>query len=156
MSAWTNLGENGVHVEGDTWALPCWEEYGICCHTLGGMCMVQKFTVLTDSWECDSMIMEVETMYNLMGFLEKLPSRYYAPLSDRELRRLARRWEGYAREAGMLGNYRAAGGFDWVEVSSSLSFPWSRYPEAWARLLLEDDVAAIVTARMMWGLPIFR
>jgi len=96
-------------------------------------------------------------MTNLERFLEEeLPKKYYAPLSDGELRQLARRWEGYAREAGMLGDYRAAGGFDWLEVSGNLVFPWSRHPEAWARLLLEDDVAAIVAARKMWGLPIFR
>ena len=102
------------------------------------------------------MIMEVETMTAIERFLEELPKDYYAPLSSEELRRLARRWESYAREAGCLGDYRAAGGFDWQEIVGSLPDPWGRYPEAWARLLLEEDVAAIVAARKMWGLPLFK
>jgi len=71
MSVWTDLSENGALVEGGSRAFPYWGGYGIRFHTLGDLCIVQKFTVLTDFRECDSMIMEVETMvlkiYTIFG-----------------------------------------------------------------------------------------
>jgi len=102
------------------------------------------------------MIMEVETMTNIERFLDSLPEEYFDPLSSDELGRLASRWEQYAREAGLLVDYRAAGGFNWSEICSSLISPWSGCAEVWARLLLEDDVAAIAAARWMWGFPLFK
>jgi len=93
---------------------------------------------------------------NLERELEDLLAEYHEPLSDKEMLRVAQIWRDLADEAGCLEDYRAVGGFDWWEVTGSLPTPWSRYPEAWARLLLEDDVRAIAAARAMWGLPLIR
>jgi hypothetical protein len=98
-------------------------------------------------------------MKDLERRLKGLPREYHEPLCGWDFREIQWLWKRYARKAGRLREYereyRKAGGFRWYNVCAKLLPPWDRYAEAWARLLLDDDLMAIIATHDMWGLSAF-